>query len=1143
MANPLDLLHAAKIEKYNKKEKLQSSVIVTAENLIQEMPVLDYEFLSIDSNETTAVCSTDEYIFIGTHFGEVRIYNYLDTKANVLKPSKKVTGFVTSIDVLNNSHTIAGYSSGHVVLWDLKSCKVLHILTGFSTSILQLKFNQSISSIIALSETVHIISLKKKILKFSSSINSLTDIGQNLISFEILNHSENLDSYLLIISFERLIIFSFKTSTSLFSISSIRPSAIPYCGWIGSSDKYVISISFDSTIVVYNILKEGFNASLCFEATETVCGMKWLKNDILIIITKYSDALVYLFFGRKTIGSHKIRLDSEIRSSKVLLDKIGLPCESFHNSISGNKKTVILGKEKICVIKSCLWKDCLSHLVKKKKWIESLNLGHILLQDLSFSFLDNISSKSEVLKQLEEILIEFIKENQSIQLKEKISWAIEFGVKFGLTELVFNQFFAVLFGSFSIEKFDVFIQELRPFLFNGVIRSIPSEGLNKIITYLIETKNFDTIEDIILHLDSAHLDSKTLTPICDEHTLINAYIYLSTQSNMQSFVNPLKKLYKLVRKTKDSSQRQYYLYNLLWYLRLCFYGQTFPHNDIRSEIKEEVLIKTISWLIKSNHLKQLFEIDISTTLSVLRLIFIEKSVKSCIEKQKSITFREIIQKLESFIKVPSLYLDELIIFIIQIQGMTSFKLSRESVIIISKFLIGKSPVHNSEVSNEANSALVLSLLKSNKPYNQSEITELLKLARSSRYVEILSFIYQLLEDYDQAILCYIQSDNFNIRARVFLVIEDILKWIKTDQISSFKEVLIKYLSELAEIDTDNVGKIVTQWFHNEHSLTISKLSSAPGLQLKYLSDLLRNSGSVDEKMVLLYIKLLCEYDPHSVMGFLKSSEDYSYDECLKIVVQYRIIEAIAYMHEKLGSIKEAILVIINFIEDVKYSILKTFKSDLLQVSTFIDLKNNIEIALEICQRNSPVFEEIEYDENWFILLNKCLDIYTDLTPVHQKHLVLNQILDECIKNVMKTMILNVDFDKLLGQITKNHGTLPFQHFRESTIMALSRFSYTVSIVGKANSLLLKDRSFLTEKLVDNFNQGICSDDFYCMKCKTEIERTSMLNPDDRIVVFECGHTFHSGCIKVRTCEGCRIIENRNKDFFKYLKFKKAKKNY
>ena len=91
-------------------------MIVTAENLIQEMPVLDYEFLSIDSNETTAVCSTDEYIFIGTHFGEVRIYNYLDTKANVLKPSKKVTGFVTSIDVLNNSHTIAGYSSGHVVL-------------------------------------------------------------------------------------------------------------------------------------------------------------------------------------------------------------------------------------------------------------------------------------------------------------------------------------------------------------------------------------------------------------------------------------------------------------------------------------------------------------------------------------------------------------------------------------------------------------------------------------------------------------------------------------------------------------------------------------------------------------------------------------------------------------------------------------------------------------------------------------------------------------------------------------------------------------------------------------------------------------------------------------------------------------------
>ena len=192
---------------------------------------------------------------------------------------------------------------------------------------------------------------------------------------------------------------------------------------------------------------------------------------------------------------------------------------------------------------------------------------------------------------------------------------------------------------------------------------------------------------------------------------------------------------------------------------------------------------------------------------------------------------------------------------------------------------------------------------------------------------MLSYLYQLTGEYQEALLCYIQSYEVDFRVKVFIVIDDIFENILSEDIQGFKEILIKNLSVLAEINTDLVGKLVTTWFHNEHSLTISRLSAAPMLQLRYLSDLLRSSSDVEENLVLLYIKLLCEYRPDSVVGFIKSSEDFSYDECLKIVKQYRHIEGTSLMHEKLGSFKEAIIVIIEHLNDIKYEMIKKLKEN------------------------------------------------------------------------------------------------------------------------------------------------------------------------------------------------------------------------
>ena len=148
------------------------------------------------------------------------------------------------------------------------------------------------------------------------------------------------------------------------------------------------------------------------------------------------------------------------------------------------------------------------------------------------------------------------------------------------------------------------------------------------------------------------------------------------------------------------------------------------------------------------------------------------------------------------------------------------------------------------------------------------------------------------------------------------------------------------------------------------------------------------------------------------------------------------------------------------------------------------------------------------------------------------------LIDKSIKEVLNAMINTVDFDTIISKITEKYGHLPFKHFRESTITILSRFSYNQNIFSRANSLLIKDKSMLTVKLVDEYSIGVCSDDFLCGKCKKEIETIDMLNPDNKIIVFECGHTFHSNCIQIKTCECCKNVENRIKEFANALKNKK-----
>ena len=176
--------------------------------------------------------------------------------------------------------------------------------------------------------------------------------------------------------------------------------------------------------------------------------------------------------------------------------------------------------------------------------------------------------------------------------------------------------------------------------------------------------------------------------------------------------------------------------------------------------------------------------------------------------QKLNILPELTQRLESFLNPKMNYFFECMTFMLKIQKIINIKVSKSTATMVSKHLIEKSSINNSDATNSSNTAFILSLLKSCKPYTSEEIADLFKITLNSRYIEVLSYLYQLTGEYQEALLCYIQSDDVKNRIFVFKIIDEIFESIPSEEYSNFKDILLKNLSALAEINTDLVGKLI-----------------------------------------------------------------------------------------------------------------------------------------------------------------------------------------------------------------------------------------------------------------------------------------------------------------------------------------------
>jgi vacuolar protein sorting-associated protein 8 len=1181
-ANPLDLLHKKEIQQATYSEKNFKTYLEENIYLESKLPVIQFEELklisikiapssSYNSTSPSALAASTSLVLIGNTSGQITVFNHAGQELLKLK-SKKGLGQVACIDITQDeAYAIAGYHYGQLCLWDLKTGKSKKLSNNFHKKpVLAVKFwkgakENAISG--DLTGKVLLIEFQKSLI--STSMNTFElfkdEIGP-IVSIEPLvpdpswPHPTDTDKIVAIAGLKKVVIYTLEPQIkNIFTID--KPIGVPewICPCISwklamthddtSPLHYILAVAWQHRIVLYTLKfagSEGIFISGYLETDAEIKALFWLSYEILLAVINSREIRVISSrkFSNKLGDSNRRAILEETYSNRDLAMQAYIKVDNkdnftYHNTLKSNNRTVfLLGNKDFHKGQLLDWNECIEELTKKNSWMDVLALGLNLYQGKGKKLYGVPRNRDELRSILQDYAVRFSKV-VLIPWSIKIPASIEYCV--GIEALEY--FFFSLFNYFADqgpESMELLASTLEPYILSSQIISVPPESLDKLIRHYISTKQQNNIERLIVHLEPVCIDPRSVLPICEDHNLLTAYIFINTNSTMQSFVNPLKKIYKTMIKQKDPKPKIYFTYKLLWYYSLCLKAETFPLGNILPEMVQIVISGIVNWILKRKHLQTLLQQDSTTTLNVLWQVFDEEVPCEVMNKRLEGTpsYMDIISKLESICLPGSFLYHQYNLFVLKTADLNHVTISKEICIEVSKYTLRNNKIDTSDpvtgkdieeyiinyskqtdknqlfagLSLNEKSVLLLKMLKKHK-LDYKDLDELYRFAEPSPFTEVLIYLLELRKEYSRCVNYYIECSNFEVKKKVFVWVNELHKKLSEEEKENLKVALMNSLNELVEIDSDQTAKFVTEWYQNKHLEVVKKLDKSPKLQMKYLGELVKDP--IEEDLVFKYIVLLCQNDPKKVLPFLQTRDDYNLDKCLDVCNEYHVIEAAAYLNEKLGNVKGALDLLLKRAEDYTAEYIANTK-----LYTHIDsIEQDVKESIALCSRNVTRLDTGEIKEYLFMVLDAVLTLNKEFKDFFTFNASLENRIHVCIKDILEQAMSVIDFDKIISHVIQKFDKIPFRHFKENIFQTLSQHSYQKNIVRRAINLLNNDMKIMTNNLFKYQSRGVVPYDV-CMKCNSKINSAKK----QKIVVFICGHGFHKKCIKEIRCNVCSAQE-------------------
>nr|XP_043626179.1 vacuolar protein sorting-associated protein 8 homolog [Erigeron canadensis] len=302
-----------------------------------------------------------------------------------------------------------------------------------------------------------------------------------------------------------------------------------------------------------------------------------------------------------------------------------------------------------------------------------------------------------------------------------------------------------------------------------------------------------------------------------------------------------------------------------------------------------------------------------------------------------------------------------------------------------------------------------------------------------------------------------------------------------------------------------------------------------------------NPVHVTDEMTELYLELLCQYEPNSVLHYLETCESYRVDQCLRLCQEHGIIDAAAYLLEKTGDVGSALSFTLSDLAD-KFSMLGAAAQsvndyagldhldEFLKKKEVTDILYIVHTCVALCQRNSSRLDPNESEALWFQLLdtfcepltNPCIDKMDSEQKLQRRQQngeafgikwkirgsdkgarILRKLFSMFIKEMVEGMIGYVRLPTVMMKLLSDNGSQEFGDFKATILGLLGTYDFERRILDTARSLIEDDAYYTMSLLKRGASHGHGPRSLVCCICNCLLTTA--------IRVYNCGHASHLHC--------------------------------
>ena len=487
-----------------------------------------------------------------------------------------------------------------------------------------------------------------------------------------------------------------------------------------------------------------------------------------------------------------------------------------------------------------------------------------------------------------------------------------------------------------------FLRTLETYISDREIRTVPPAILKDLVDDFMDRGHSARLEEVLCLLDPSTMDLDQVTTLCKEFKLYDALFYVWSQA-IGDYVTVLKNLldhpdegqemngFTPAEHTSGSKVFPYLSYTLT--------GRVYPTGDwlpddtavkAKADIYHVLFSGSASQEDDSrtfHYLRKLLDLDTSSFMSMLNEAFednfLDESVDASENQEQlsseqrfgmSLTRQFVIRILLGLLE-PAEYEPEDIIYLDMFIARNQPKFPQFIRLpgnVLHRIFVELCNYPSEEIADDCQLSLEYLL----SVYQPPELPTLLPLLRKARFFRVIKSIYKSEKQYTLLLQACFEDDKSP--DNVFECVEDCFSpasGLEQKQLDSLRQVIVENAPKFLYTDLKRAAMIIDRYLPGLHQSMIETLDTDQHSRYIYLGAILEKHKEEKafeglasfQSLVELYVRLLCDYDPHHVPVFIDSltTGDLRLQEVLPAMEKSGVVDAAVALMAREGKVQEA----------------------------------------------------------------------------------------------------------------------------------------------------------------------------------------------------------------------------------------------